>query len=127
ERQAHAGVDGEVVHPLLRLFDQGVAEDLPGQVLGNAADLFQRLIDRHGADRHGAVADDPFAGVVDVAAGAEVHHRVRAPADGPDHLVDLVGDIAGDGRIADVGVDLDQEVAADRHRLGFRVVDVAGD
>jgi hypothetical protein len=37
EGQAHAGVDGEVVHALFGLFDQGVAEDLPGQVLGDAA------------------------------------------------------------------------------------------
>ena len=60
-------MDGEIVDPLLGLFDQRVAEDLPGQVLGNAADLFQRLVDRHGADRHRGVADDPFADVVDVA------------------------------------------------------------
>src|SRR4029078_3977289 len=33
----------------------------------------------------------------------------------------------GSGACADVGVDLDQEVAADRHRLGFGVVDVVGD
>src|SRR5690606_14928052 len=80
-----------------------------------------------GADRDGRVADDPLAGVVDVAAGAEVHDGVGAPADRPDHLVDLAGDVAGDGGVADVGVDLDEEVAADRHRLGFGVVDVARD
>src|SRR3546814_5451767 len=80
-----------------------------------------------GADRDGRVADDPFAGVVDVAAGGEVHDGVGAPADRPDHLVDLGRDVGGYGGIADVGVDLDEEVAADRHRLGFRVVDVAGD
>ena len=33
----------------------------------------------------------------------------------------------GDGRVADVGVDLDQEVAADDHRLELRVVDVGRD
>jgi hypothetical protein len=37
--QAHAGVDGEVVHALLGLLDQGVAEDFPGQVFGDAADF----------------------------------------------------------------------------------------
>src|SRR5690606_34835076 len=80
-----------------------------------------------GADRDGRVADDPFAGVVDVAPRREVHDGVGAPADRPDHLVDFAGDVAGDGGVADVGVDLDQEVAADRHRLGFGVVDVRGD
>ncbi len=34
---------------------------------------------------------------------------------------------ARDGGVADVGVDLDEEVAADRHRLGLGVVDVRRD
>ena len=125
--QPDAGVDGEIVDALLGLLDQRVAVDFPGQVLGDAADLLQRLVDGDGADRHGRVADDPFARVVDVAAGREVHDRVGAPADRPDHLVDFGGDVAGDRAVADIGVDLDQEVAADRHRLGFGVVDVVGD
>ncbi len=125
--QAHAGVDREVVDPLLRLFDQRIAIDVPGEVFGHAADLFQRLVNRHGADGHGAVADDPFAGVVDVATGGKVHDRIRAPAGGPDHLVHLVRHVAGDRAVADIGVDLDQEVAPDGHRFGFGVVDVVGD
>ena len=125
--QPHPGVDGEIVDALLGLLDQRVAVDLPVQVLGDAADLLQRLVDGDGADRHGRVADDPFAGVVDVAAGREVHDRVRAPADRPHHLVDFGGDVAGDRAVADIGVDLDQEIAADRHRLAFGVVDVVGD
>ena len=40
----------------LRLFDQGIAHDLPAQLLGLAVDLLQGLIDGHGADRHGGVA-----------------------------------------------------------------------
>ena len=125
--EAHAGVDGEVVHPLLSLLDQRVAEDCPGQLLGHPADLLQRLIDRHGADRHGGVADDPFAGVVDVAPRGEIHDRVRAPAGRPHHLVDLGGDVRRHRRIADIGVDLDQEIAPDRHRFAFGMVDVVGD
>ena len=126
-RQSHAGVDGEVVDPLLGLFDQRVAEQLPGQLLGNASDLLQRLVDRHGPDRHRRVAEDPLAGLVDVLAGGEVHHRVATPAGGPDHLLHLFVDRGADGRVADVGVDLHQEVAADDHRLGFGVVDVGRD
>src|SRR4029079_5527107 len=122
--QADAGVDGEIVDALLGLLDQSVAVEVPGQLLGDAADLLQRLVDGDGADRHGRVADDPFARVVDVAAGREVHDRVGAPADRPDHLVHFGGDVGRDGAVADVGVDLDQEIAADRHRLRFRVVDV---
>src|SRR3954465_5807744 len=103
-------MDGEIVDARLALLYERVAVDLPGQVLGDAADLLQRLVDGDGADRDGAVADDPFAGVVDVTAGGEVHDRVGAPADRPDHLVDLGGDVGGDGAVADIGVDLDQEV-----------------
>ncbi len=127
EGQPHARVDGEVVHALLRLLDERVAEDLPGQVLGDAAHLLQRLVDRHGADGHGAVAHDPVARGVDVLAGGEVHHVVRAPADRPNELLDLFLDAGGDGRVADVGVDLDLEVAPDRHRLDLGVVDVGRD
>ena len=49
--QQHAGVDGEVVDALLALLDERVAIDLPGEIFGPSADFFERLIDRHGADR----------------------------------------------------------------------------
>ena len=125
--QPHPGMDGEIVHALLGLFDQGVFEDFPGQVLGDAIDLFQRLIDRHCADGHGAVTDHPVADIVDVAARRQVHDRVTAPTDGPDHLVDLIGHRGKHGGVSDIGVDLDQEIAADDHRLQFAVVDIGRD
>ena len=64
---------------------------------------------------------------MDVAAGREVHDRVGAPADRPDELLHLVGRRRDDGRIADIGVDLDEEVPADRHRLDLGMVDVRRD
>ena len=42
-----------------------------GQVFGFAVNFFQRLINRHGADRHRRIAGDPFARFVDVFAGGE--------------------------------------------------------
>src|SRR5713101_5798980 len=117
-------MDGEVVHALLALLDQRVAVDLPVQLLDLAADLFQRLVDGHSADWYRRVADDPLARGVDVLAGRQVHHRIAAPADGPRHLLDFLIDRRGHGRVADVGVDLHQEVAADDHRLALGVVDV---
>ena len=66
--QSHPRMDGEIIDALLGLFDQRVAIDLPGQIFGNAIDLFQRLIERHGADRDGRIADDPIADIVDIAA-----------------------------------------------------------
>ena len=78
--QQYAGVNREVVDALFGLFQQGIAEGFPGQVLGNAVDLLQRLVNRDGTNRHRAVAQDPLAGLVDIAASGEVHHRVGAPA-----------------------------------------------
>src|SRR5690606_31735019 len=76
---------------------------------------------------YGAVADNPLARLVDVGACGEIHDRVGAPADRPDHFLDFFFDRTGDGGIANVGVDLHQEVAADDHRLDFGVVDVGRD
>ena len=125
--QQDAGVHREVVHALLRLFDQRVPEHLPRQVLGHPIHLLQRLVDRHGADRHRRVADDPLSGLVDVVTRAQIHHRVGAPPGRPAHLLDLLLDAAADGGVADVGVDLHQEVAADDHRFGLGVIDVRRD
>src|SRR5690606_10995519 len=122
--QQHAGMDGEVVDALLGLLDQGVAEQLPGQVFGDAIDLLQRLVALLLADRHRRVADDPLAGFVDVLAGGQVHHRVRTPADAPGQLGDFFLDGGTQRRVADVAVDLHQEVTADDHRLQLGVVDV---
>ena len=38
--QTYTRVDGEVVHPLFGLLNQGIAEDVPSQVFGNAAHFF---------------------------------------------------------------------------------------
>src|SRR3546814_9104584 len=64
---------------------------------------------------------------MDVAAGGQIHDGICAPADRPYHLVHFGGDIGCDGAVADIGVYLHQEIAPDRHGLGFRVVDVVGD
>ena len=124
--QQHAGVDGEVIDALLGLLDQRVAIEVPRQFLRAAADFFQRLVNRHGADRHGRVADDPLARLVDVLAGGKIHHRVGAPADRPRHLLDFLLDGGGDGGVADVGVDLHAEIAPDDHRLAFGMIHVGG-
>ncbi len=127
EPKQDARVNSEIIHPLLALFQEGVAINLPSQVLGLAADFFQRLINGHGADGHGRVAQNPLACGVNVFAGGQIHHRVRAPLDGPAHFFHFLADGGGDGGVADVGVDFHQEIAADDHRLQFRMVDVAGD
>ena len=127
EAEQDAGVDGEVIDALLGLLDEGVAEDFPGEVFGAAVHFLERLVDGDGADGHGRVADDPFAGGVDVFAGAEVHDGVGAPLGGPTHFLDFFFNGGGDGAVADVGVDFDEEIAADDHRLELGMVDVGRD
>jgi hypothetical protein len=64
---------------------------------------------------------------VDVLARREIPHVVGTPAAGPHELFDFFLDARRDGRVADVGVDLDQKIAANRHRFHLGVVDVGGD
>ena len=122
--QTDAGVDGEIVDALLGLLDEGIAEDLPGEVFGTAVDLLEGLVNRHGTNGDRAVAQDPLAGLVDVLARGKIHERVASPLDGPAHLLDLFLDGRRHSRVADVGIDLHQEVAADDHRLELGVIDV---
>ena len=93
--QQYAGVNGEVVDALFGLFQQGIAEDFPGEVLGDAVDLLQRLVNRHSTDGDRTVTQDPLAGFVDIAAGREIHHRIGAPAGRPDQFLDLFFDGGG--------------------------------
>ena len=67
--QADTGMDGEVIHPLFTLLDEGVPIDFPSKVFHLAIYLLQCLIDGYGTHGHGAVADNPFAGFMDVIAG----------------------------------------------------------
>ena len=62
-------MNGEIVHTLFTLFDQGIAVNLPGQVFDLAIDFFQGLVDGHCADGHGRVTQDPFAGGVNIFSG----------------------------------------------------------
>ena len=123
--QQHAGMDREVVDALLGLLDQRVAVDFPGQILGAAADLLERLVDRHRADRHGGIAQDPLARLVDVLAGRKIHHRVGAPERRPPQLVDLLVD----GRrltaeLPMLALIFTRKLPADDHRLEFGMIDV---
>ena len=67
--QEHASVDREVIDPLLGLLNQRIPVDLPGEFLSLTADLLQGLINRHGANGHGRVAQDPLTRLVDVLSG----------------------------------------------------------
>ena len=64
---------------------------------------------------------------MDVRPRGEIHHRIRAPERRPAKLLDLLLDRRTDGRIADVGVDLHEEVTTDDHRLEFGMIDIGRD
>ncbi|MNM69735.1 hypothetical protein D3C81_813470 [compost metagenome] len=61
---------------------------------------------------------------MDVLAGGQVHDRVRTPANAPGQFRHFFFDGRTQGAVADVAVDLHQEVTADDHRFQFGVVDV---
>ena len=63
---------------------------------------------------------------MNVFAGAQIHHCVGAPFRRPTHFLDFFLDGRSHGAVADVGVDLYQEITADDHRLGFGMIDVCG-
>ena len=119
-------MDSKIVDTLLRLFDERVAINFPGQFFRPAADFLQRLVNRHGANGHGRVANDPFTRGVNVFSGGQIHHCVGAPFRRPTHFLDFFLDRGRDGAVADVRVDLYQEITADDHRLGFGMIDVCG-
>ena len=67
-------------------------------------------------DRHGRGVDDPLPHRVDSVAGRKVHHRVGPVADRQQQLLQLALGVAGQGRLADVGVDLRPRGHADADR-----------
>ena len=56
----------------------------------------------------------------------KIHHSVGAPFRRPTHFLDFFLDRRRHGAVADVRVDLYQEITADDHRLGFGMIDVCG-
>ena len=79
KRQSHASMNGKIVHALLSLFSERVAENFPCQFLGAATNFFKRLVNRYRANGHGAVAQNPFARLVNILAGGKIHQRVATP------------------------------------------------
>ncbi len=116
----------EIIDTLLSLFDEGIAENLPGEVFRLAVHFLEGLIDRHRADRDRCVANDPFTCFMNVFPSREVHHGISAPAYRPDHFLDFFFDGRGDRGVANVRVDLNEEVPANDHRLTFRMIHVRG-
>lgn len=72
----------QVAH-LLSLFYESFSEEVPGDVLHDAAGLLEALVNGHSPKRHVAVAQNPLPRLVDILACGQVHHGVGAPDGGP--------------------------------------------
>mmetsp|Transcript_39561 Transcript_39561/g.88014 ORF Transcript_39561/g.88014 Transcript_39561/m.88014 type:complete len:263 (-) Transcript_39561:381-1169(-) len=125
--QQHTGVDGPVVNTLLGLVQQHLLEQVPRDILHTPVSALQSLVDGHSAHGDRAVAQHPLACLLDVVAGGEVHDGVGAPDDGPLQLLNLLLNGACHGTVADVGIDLGQEVAADDSGLQLQMALVGRD
>src|SRR5208337_1717716 len=119
----HAGMDGHVVHTLLSLFFNHF-KHYAGRQVFNPLHARNGFIDRYGADGDRRMAQNRFANFVNLPAGREVHHRVRAVVDRNVELLEFFFDVGADRRVADVGVDLAQRGHPDAHGLEFGMVDV---
>src|SRR5664279_1394475 len=126
EFNQHAGVDGHVIDTLLRLLLDNLEHHVDGEVF-NALHARDCLVNRNRADGHRRVPQNGFADIVNVAAGGEVHDGIGAIVYRGVQLLQLFVNVTGDGRVADVGVDLAARLDADGHRLQFGMVDVGRD
>ena len=112
-----AAVDGHVVDALLGLMLDHVEEVLRLHFLDVAAELFEHLINRHGADGDGRGIDNGLTNGVDVFAGGKIHDGVGAEVDRCVEFFQFFLTVAGDGGVADVGVDFGFGGDADAHRF----------
>ncbi len=115
--QFDAAVDRHVVDALLGLVLDHVQKMLRVHVFDVTTEFFQHLVDRHGSDRHRTAVDDLPTNVVDVLAGRQIHHGVGAVVNGRVQFFQFLAHIAGDGAVADIGVDFALSGDADAHRF----------
>ena len=121
----HAGMDGHVIHALLRLLFDHFEHHVLVEIF-NPLDPRDGFVNRHGPDGHGRVAQDRLANFMDVAAGRQVHHGVGAEVHRGVQLLEFFVNVRGHGRVADVGIDLAQRGHADAHGFEFGMIDVGG-
>ena len=121
---ADTGMDSEVIHSLFALFNQCIFINFPTEVFHLTVYFFQGLIDGYSAHGYGAVADNPFACLMYIGSGREVHQCVSSPFAAPYRLFYFFIYRRSGGRVSDVSVDFYQKVAADNHRFAFGMIDV---
>ena len=72
------------------------------------------------------MAQNRFANLGNITAGAQVHHSIGTEVHGSVELLEFFVNIRRHGGIANIGVDLAQGGHADGHRFELRMIDVGG-
>ncbi|MNI42526.1 hypothetical protein D3C85_1365760 [compost metagenome] len=117
-------MDGKIIYALLCLLNKRIAEDFPGKVFCFSVYFFQRLVNRNRTNRHRRIADNPFAGFVDIFSGRQIHNRVSAPSTGPNGFFYLFFNGRSNCRVANISIDFHQEIPPNNHRFQFGVINV---
>src|SRR5712692_10531956 len=119
----HSGVDGHIIHTLLRLlFDD--FEHHAGREIFHAAHTSERFVNRHGANRDWRGVDDGLTNTRDVAAGGKIHHGIAAVLHRILELGKFLVDLRRHRGVPDVGVDFASAGHPYAHRLEVDVVDI---
>ncbi len=110
-RPCHTAVHGDKIDAVAAAILNSV-KDVIDAHLYDSPTLFDRLdarlVNRHRADRQSAGRENrpPDSGYI--AAGAQIHHRIRPGIRGDAQLLEFGRHVAVIGRGADIGVDLDR-------------------
>ena len=121
----NARVNRHVVDTLFRLLAEGFVEGVPREGLG-LFHLLERLVDRHGSERHGTVAQHRAADAPRILSDRQVHHRVGAAQQSFAKLFEFCIQIGNLPCRPEIRVHLGAEFLSDHRGLGLAVMDVRG-
>mmetsp|Transcript_13309 Transcript_13309/g.23832 ORF Transcript_13309/g.23832 Transcript_13309/m.23832 type:complete len:318 (+) Transcript_13309:1188-2141(+) len=117
-----AGVDCKVIDSLLSLLNERLSEDIPVQVLSNAINLLQGLINWHSSHRNRTIPHDPLPCLLNVLPRTQIHQSVGSPHGTPLQLLDLFLNARRNRRVPNISIDLHLEHPPNNLRLQFKVI-----
>ena len=119
----NARVNRHVVDTLFRLLAERFVEGVPREGLG-LFHLLERLVDRHGSERHGTVAQHRAADAPRILSDRQVHHRVGAAQQSFAKLFEFRIQIGNLPCRPEIRVHLGAELLPDHRGFGLAVADV---
>ena len=121
----NASVNRLIIHTLLGVLFDDVQKVVRRQGFNVAVNAFQRLIDRHRANRHRRSINDCGANFIQVAATRrQIHHRVGTIFDGKMQFCHFFIHVGRVRRCAQIGIHLAFRSNADRHRFQIGMINV---